>query len=71
MNYSLVGANRTTHFKIVVLAIVGTVLLGFAIRTSNPVHANNIANAMSKPRPVENQSAAHAENVTVCRYSAL
>jgi threonine/homoserine efflux transporter RhtA len=67
MNFSLVGANRTTHFKIVALAIAGTVLLGFAMRTSNPVHAN-IANAMSKP---QSQSVLHAENVTVCQYSAL
>jgi hypothetical protein len=67
MNYSLVGANRTTHFKIVALAIVGTFLLGCAIRTSSPVHAN-IADEMSKP---QSQSVIHAENVTVCRYSAL
>lgn len=71
MNYSLVGANCTTHCKIVAVAIVTTTLLGFGIHAIDQGHANQPASSISKPQTTDGRTYAGADNFTVCRFSTL
>lgn len=75
MNYSLLNADYRTHLKIVALAIFASAVLGFAAHGSNLSTSNNSAprfsHAVSKPQPPSSQSWARAENISVCRFSAL
>jgi hypothetical protein len=75
MNYSLVNANCRTHFKIVVVAIFASILLGFTAQGSSTPSSNisttTFAAAVAKPHFPITQSWAHAENISGCRLNAL
>lgn len=63
MSYSLIGADRNTHLKIIGLALIGSVLFGFAF------NASLFAAPVSKPQLVEVRFAPPVENRSVCRVT--
>lgn len=65
MNYSLIGADRYTHLKIVAVALVCSVLVGLAF------HSSLLAAATPNPHLIDVQFAANTENKSVCRINAL
>ena len=75
MNYSLLSADCRTHFKIVALAIVASILFGIAANGRNIETANlstsNATITVAKAHLLAGRSWARAENISVCRMNAL
>jgi hypothetical protein len=74
MNYTLIGADCRTHLKIAALAILATVVPGFAAHGGNlssPDRVSKSSHAVAKPHPSVSQSWARVESVSVCRINAL
>jgi hypothetical protein len=70
MNYSLVGADRATHLKIVTVALVASILVGIAAHASHS-SANSNEIAAAAPKLTDSHSFASIDRVTVCRFSAM
>ena len=64
MIYSLIGADGKTHLKIVGLALVAALLMGFAVNSSERA-------PLSKLQLVNMRSVAQADAKPVCRLNAL
>jgi len=75
MNYSLVNADCRTHFKIVAVAILASILLGFTAHgssiSSRNISTTNFAAVVAKPHLPINRFWTRAENISVCRFNAL
>jgi hypothetical protein len=74
MTYSLIGADRTTHIKIVTLALAGSLLVGFAVHASQTPDPSDKAQGVAGnlvAKVPSHVATARSSSVTVCRFSSI